>query len=337
MRQRNGDGVILVLTNSEDGIHSDIVISKLLAIGEEVFRFDSDRFTSGDISVSFLFPDDKETKFSIIFGDEHVCSSEIKSVWYRRPNYFKFSIDDFVQRSYAEREVVNFLEGLWRIIEDKVFWLSKSRSLENARKKMYQLELASRLGLLVPRTIVTNNPGEVIRFYRECNSKIVCKAIYHEFLDYGDKAFNIQTTLVTDRHLERIELVKVMPSLFQEYIDKAYELRVTIVGDRLFPVKIDSQNNPLTIVDWRNPACINNLEYSSIKLGRELESTCLEMLDILDLQFGAFDFVVGKNGKTYFLEVNPNGQWYWIENITGMLISDAIVDLLRKGGDGGEC
>ncbi|MCQ3024054.1 hypothetical protein NLO85_26790, partial [Pseudomonas savastanoi] len=37
-----------------------------------------------------------------------------------------------------------------------------------------------------------------------------------------------------------------------------------------------------------------------------------------------------QDGKLWFLEINPNGQWAWIENQTGYPIAAAIVDELES-------
>lgn len=321
---------VLVLTNTEDGKHSEVVISKLLQRGERVFRFDSDALSSGKCKISFS-SSSHQTGFVMEYGGALLKSEEIKSVWYRRPNRFGLSMKDSVQKNYAEAELRSFLDGLWAILEKRgTFWLNKPTSLERSRKKLFQLELAERKGMLIPRTIVSNDPAEVLRFYRACQEKMIFKAIYHEYLDYGDHVYNIPTTLVSGSHLKKIDLVKRVPTLFQEFIEKDYELRVTVVGDRVFPAKIDSQKNPLAVVDWRNPLCVKELDYSRIELDRDTTNFCLEMLRDMDLQFGAFDFVVDKKGRIFFLEVNPNGQWYWLEECAGLLISDAIVDILSQ-------
>jgi glutathione synthase/RimK-type ligase-like ATP-grasp enzyme len=181
----------------------------------------------------------------------------------------------------------------------------------------------------IPKTIITNDPEKVRTFHGTCPKGMIFKAVNLEFLNYGEKSYNIPTTLITADHLRKIDLVRRSPAIFQELIVKDYELRVTVVGKKVFPVKIDSQKNPLTIVDWRNPLCIDKLDYSVTTLDPRIELFCLEMLRTLRLQFGAFDFIVDKEGNLYFLEVNPNGQWYWLEDMAGALISDAIVDILR--------
>ncbi len=321
---------VLVLTNTEDGAHSEVVISKLRAGGERVFRMNSDRISTGALKIK-LVADSRDTNFVFEDNGDRLVSEEIGSVWYRRPNHFNLSIRDPVQKAYAEREITSLLEGLWTLVSPEVVWVSKPSALEAGRKKVNQLKLGREMGLRIPRTVVSNDPAEVRSFYEDCGGKMIFKAIYHEFLNYGDKAFNIPTTLIQPQHLDRLDLVRNMPALFQEFIEKRYEFRVTVVGEQVFAVKIDSQSNPLTVVDWRNPACINDLSYSVAELPGGVTDVCIEMLRRLDLAFGAFDFVVSTAGELYFLEVNPNGQWYWLEHQTGVLISDAIVDTLKQG------
>lgn len=320
---------ILILTNSEDGKHTDVVLEKLQRANQNVFRFDSDRFASGELIIEFR-TNHQECGFTMRFRDQTLDSRNIKSVWYRRPNYFNLQIQDLIQRRYAEDEMRILLEGLWATMPQGVFWLSNPRSLEQARKKLFQLKLAREIGFLAPETIITNDPNRIREFFKICNGKIVFKALYHEFLNYGDHTFNIPTTLITEKHMDKIELIRNMPSLFQRFIEKEYELRVTMIEDKVFAVKIDSQANSLTVVDWRHPEYIDKLSYAEVELPCEISNRCQYMLKQLGLAFGAFDFVMSKDGKIYFLEVNPNGQWYWIEDLVGVLISDAIITTLSK-------
>lgn len=322
--------VILALTNSADGKHSEVVISKLIEKGEKVFRFDSDRFATGETTITFS-PSAAPGKFLITSGKESLQSCNIKSVWYRRPNHFNLSIADPIQKDYAEREIRSFLENVWSGLESEkcISFLSQPSQIEKARKKLSQLTLALQYGMRIPKTIVTNNPKEALTFHKTCHDGMIFKAVNNEFLNYGKKSYNIPTTLINTKHLENINLIKKNPVIFQELIQKNHELRVTVVGKKIFPIKIDSQKNPLTVVDWRNPLCIDKLDHKVTTIDSKTEAFCFKMLRVLGLRFGAFDFIVDKTGKLYFLEVNPNGQWYWLEDMTGVLISDAIADILK--------
>jgi glutathione synthase/RimK-type ligase-like ATP-grasp enzyme len=51
---------------------------------------------------------------------------------------------------------------------------------------------------------------------------------------------------------------------------------------------------------------------------------CLSFMQRMGLNFGCFDFIVTPDNRYVFLECNPNGQWLWIEQETGMKISEAI-------------
>ena len=53
------------------------------------------------------------------------------------------------------------------------------------------------------------------------------------------------------------------------------------------------------------------------------------LLDALGLRFAALDFVVAPDGRWWFLECHPNGQWAWIGEETGMPIACALADALE--------
>lgn len=224
--------------------------------------------------------------------------------------------------------MTSFLEGLW-LSTSQVFWMNDPLRLEAARKKVLQLQVAAELGFLIPRTIITNNPDEVLEFYNTCSDGIVFKALYREFLDYGGgKGFNIPTTLITARHLQNLGMIKKIPSQFQEFIEKSAEVRVTIIGENIFSVLIAPRDTPPVDVDWRHPSVMQKLSYTETDLPPHVETFCRTVMKKLGLTFGAFDFIISKNEEWYFLEVNPNGQWYYCEEWAGVLISDAIVAIL---------
>lgn len=136
----------------------------------------------------------------------------------------------------------------------------------------------------------------------------------------GQKCELIQTSRI-DTYIE--EDISLTPIYVQEYVEKYYELRITIVDDKIYPVRIDAYN----IVDWRVNQEYN--KYSLVDIPKNIENKCLEMLKILNLKFGAFDFIVNKKEEFIFLEVNPNGQWLWLEEILDLNISQEIVRYLQ--------
>lgn len=103
-----------------------------------------------------------------------------------------------------------------------------------------------------------------------------------------------------------------------------------MVGDKVFACEIHSQENQRTIDDWRhyNFDDLKDVKHLVHKLPSEVQDKCIRMADHFGLNFATFDLVLTPDGKYVFLEMNPNGQWLWIEDLTGLPISEAITDLL---------
>lgn len=71
-----------------------------------------------------------------------------------------------------------------------------------------------------------------------------------------------------------------------------------------------------------------------VRVPDEVAGAVRVMMDRLGLAFGAFDFIVRRDGQWVFIELNPNGQWAWIEQEVGLPISAALADVLEKGAIG---
>jgi len=210
------------------------------------------------------------------------------------------------------------------------FWISDPVALSKARKKILQWKIARGLGLLVPDTLITNEPDRIIDFYNRHEKRIVIKSMEQAFMEYPSTSYNMPTTLFPETALSQLELVARLPVLFQACIEKQHELRITVVEEDIFAVKIDSQKFTETSIDWRHPAFINRLHHELVDLPETIKSKCLEMLRSLNLKFGAFDFIVTPEGRYVFLEVNPNGQWYWMEHLIKVPISDSLARALAR-------
>ena len=173
--------------------------------------------------------------------------------------------------------------------------------------------------------------GEYIIYYR---GKIV-GGIYDDRLLVKP----IKSGLIADKDVPKVvftnqlkekprkEQIEFSPNLFQAHIKKLYDERVTMVGEKAFAVLIDSQSNVDTLVDWRRGEC--PLKHTKRELPDKVLKQCISLLQTLNLRFGAIDFILDKNSNFIFLEINPNGQWAWIEKQTEYQISNEIVNLLE--------
>ena len=53
-------------------------------------------------------------------------------------------------------------------------------------------------------------------------------------------------------------------------------------------------------------------------------------MDPHDLQYGAIENVLTPDGQFVFLEINPNGQWLWLDDMLSLGITTAIAEWLTK-------
>jgi glutathione synthase/RimK-type ligase-like ATP-grasp enzyme len=96
----------------------------------------------------------------------------------------------------------------------------------------------------------------------------------------------------------------------------------------VFPAEIYSQHSEQAAVDWR--AAYQDLRYGVHQLPEEIRKKCLELMQKLGLIFATIDMVLTPDGRYVFLELNPNGQWEWIENATSLPICSTLVDMLTE-------
>ena len=117
-----------------------------------------------------------------------------------------------------------------------------------------------------------------------------------------------------------------VPILLQEEIKKDGDIRVTVVGNKVFSAFLNHEGYE---VDWRKTN--NNSKWIKYKLPKDIEKNCIRLCKELKLEFGAIDLIKSIEGNYIFLELNPNGQWVWIEEKTGLPISNGIVNHLSRG------
>lgn len=118
--------------------------------------------------------------------------------------------------------------------------------------------------------------------------------------------------------------------LFQVKIKAVYDVRLTVVGDKLFPAQIH-RTRATGDLDWRKTS--QDLCYQPCGVPLGVACGVRRLMRSLELTFGALDFAldfaVDDAGRWWFYEINPNGQWFWIERGTGLPISIALAELLE--------
>lgn len=312
---------VLLITNKSD-VTTDFVVEKLKVKGIEFYRFNTeDLYTVVSFTFDFnnnkylLYDNKKDIKINLL---------DFSSVYFRRPILPTFSEDKSLtvgERRFLQTEAYYTLEGLYKIL-DRKFWISKVNAIRNTENKFFQLMLAKEIGFIIPQSLATNIPKKLNEFTK--GKQCIIKPV-HNGRVFNDKDLSVVYTSELHEGFDD-ESIQCSTAYVQEKIDKKYDVKVTVVGKHFFATAIYSQNVVETKVDWRKGN--HNLRHERIKLPQEVEEKCLKLMSYLNLEYSAIDFVVDKQGNYNFLEINPNGQWAWIEKQTGYNISGALADLL---------
>jgi len=138
----------------------------------------------------------------------------------------------------------------------------------------------------------------------------------------------IYTTKIERQDLEKINDIHYAPCMFQEYVPKKTEFRVTIIGDIINSAEIFSQKSTKTMHDWRKYDNFDKTLYHTAKLPNTIEEQLLKLMKKMGLKFGGVDLIRTPSDDFIFLEVNPNGRWWWIQELTRMNIAKDIAEYL---------
>jgi hypothetical protein len=319
--------MILIVTEPDDP-HANRVEAKLRARGARPFRFDfADYPTRASLSVQL---GGGRKQVLLDRGGEVIDLAECRAGWLRRPSQprTRGRVAIPVLSRYAEEECMRSMQELVNTLQ--IDWLpGPLHAVRRADCKQLQLEMAMGLGLEIPPTLITSDPDRFLAFYREHGGNLIDKlpsTVMPSNLRTGRELMRF-TQAVSTRDVGYARRLRHSPMLFQANVPKRFELRITVVGASVLAAEIHSQSTRRTQVDWRHYDW-GHTPYRPHNLPDAVETACLAMVERLGLRFGAIDMIVTPDDRYVFLEINPNGQWMWIEDETGLPISDAICDVL---------
>jgi hypothetical protein len=309
--------MILIVTHSKD-LGADFVIRHLLASKSAYLRLDTDKLGTSE----YFFGSNLEPEVHV--QDRLIKKSEVTAIWARRfalPEILaqvKPDYADFVKRELAT-VMDAFLEGA-----PEVFQINTSSADRIAGNRILQSELARKIGLAVPESLVTQDVAAANAFL-DRHVAVVCKALSFGRLSSTPAAELVSYTSIASRDLSLDGLAQC-PALFQEKIPKRFDWRITTVGDRAFSARAAA--SPETRhVDWRTQEDAAT-KFEAAEPPTKIIESLIQLARDSGIVYGAHDLIESETGEFYFLETNPAGQWGWLELTLGLQIGRSIADEL---------
>jgi hypothetical protein len=328
-----------ILIVSEPGdLHSDAVAYALRRKGHLCdCLFTTDFPTLLGLSLH-LAPGDRTGRFLMRGPDvtEEDASEPFDTVWMRRPGSPVLPEEMHPgDREIAARQCEYLLAGVAPFLdrETKTFWVNHPASDVAAQQKACQLRSAARVGLTIPETLISNDPAEIRPFLRRHGGvaahKLLRPACWVSQGDAGERVFSAYTVAVMEEQLPDDSVLRLCPAIVQPLLEKDFEVRVACLGDFLLAVRIHSQTDSRAATDWR--AGQFHVEMEPYTLPAEVAEGCRRLLRELGLTYGSLDFVMTPQGAPIFLEVNPQGQFLFLELRAGLPLLDMFSEFLAAG------
>lgn len=268
--------------------------------------------------------------------DFETTDNKYDVVWYRRPK--KPILPDTIHpddKDNAKKENYLLHQSIWHVIAPHATWINPHEGASRANCKLLQLKTAANIGLKIPPTLISNDPARIKNFLQSNkNNDVVYKTLTPVMWFEENVVRLAYTREITTKDLPSDQVLQSVPGIFQKKIKKAYELRVTYCGNYPVAVKLFSQEHRDGKTDWRHIPP-KELKLEPYKLPAKVDYLCREMMKKLGIVFGCFDFIVTPDGEYYFLEVNEQGQFLWIEEVNpDIKMLDIFAECLINGVNG---
>ncbi len=263
---------------------------------------------------------------------QSLSRADYRTLWVRRPGSV-FPLDkiaDTAERAVAEDELRAFISGVVNWLEVGKFVVNPSAATVIAGNKTYQFALAESLGLTGAKTLVSNSPRDILAFFDACGGEFVFKPLRPALWTISETQKSIvPTTLITDRSLLTGSDLSSAPGIYQEKIVKQGEIRATFMGRSVFcwEKRFDRRPHEELEIDWRG--MYKDCDHRQHELPADIVDKCHRLMKVLGLVYGAFDFALDADGSYHFLEVNPQGQFLWGDQVgVGLNQLEAFAEFL---------
>lgn len=266
--------------------------------------------------ITIVNPDVRMSDISIQYNNNCSNSSiEFDLVWARRKNTLHttkniyFDTDVFINVAQSNQDAMHeFLnQNRLRCINDP----NHSVLIEN---KAMQLSVAIQSGFMVPPTVITSHYETLMNFY-ESERELIVK----NMRSIGGEPTG---TFIFDPRLANKESCGKSFSIYQKYIKGKDHYRVVVFGEKIFSF-VYCSNNVDSRLDARNRAEL-------VKLGTDVEVILLKFLEIAGLKMGVFDLKKSDDGELFFLEINQQGAFAYLDPLTGTPLLKEFSDFIYR-------
>lgn len=250
----------------------------------------------------------------VCLGPHEIEAGDV--IWIRRPNPpFPNPGVAGADREFAESEYrwhsLSVLHLLEHLPVRSINPYSASRAINN---KAVQLHLASLAGLPRPASVLTNSPRAVREFMLDPSRRAICKAyLPHVWKREGSESVSVTEAFeFRTGDLPGDEILTYAPAIYQEMVVKDADVRMVLLGTTVYSFLVRTTINAL---DWRQELGQGRASVEPVPTPPEVEAAVLAFAGMAGIEFGSLDFAVDRDGRWWFLEINEQGQFLWLDGL----------------------
>lgn len=306
---------VLIISNRYD-FSSDFIAVELENQKIPYFRINRDELKDYVIEFNPLIPSIKGSFKNVNFC---ISKDKLKSIYFRAPTFLRDIFQDNIneEEQLIRSQWTAFVRSL-SVFED-IVWLNNPIDIYKAEIKPHQLFIANKIGFNVPSTIISNKTLNIDYDY------IAIKSIDTAIINLGKEEGFVYTELYKRKEIKEEKYSS--PFFIQHGLVPKTDIRVTVVENEVIAVKISKKGNEKIDIDWRRLK--EELNYEIIELPEQIKHLCIQFLKEFNLKFGGIDLIY-HNNEYYFIEINPIGEWSWLQQNTGVRFDKVIVNSLNK-------
>jgi MvdD pre-ATP grasp domain len=321
--------MLLIITNSIDST-ADHLTAALGRGGVPFIRFDTDKCLS---SLRFNY---RAAAPRIHINGVTYAPDDFTNVWYRRPERLRMpGANASPETEFTLDEWSAALEGFFAHIPEKR-WMNHPAREAVASHKLHQLTRAVEIGFTIPDTLVTQEPDELHEFYSRHGGRVIAKPMANGHVER--KGNGADTLIFTNRvraaDVEDCSDLAGCPTLFQAEVSKRSDVRITVVDCGVHAVELiagDLDGQQRCDIRRNHMSDVMHTPVSPPPAIREL---VMALVASYGLRYSAIDMAIDKRGEWIFFEINPNGQWAWMDLKGASDIASTFVATFRTGSSG---
>jgi len=244
-------------------------------------------------------------------------------IWNRHSYIFKKSIanayNELLNSKFAKfykQEIdIIFEHTLDSLNRENLFGWQKKTTIN----KLNVLRVAKKIGLKTPDTKIIGG--------LDCidHHNYITKSI-SEIITIEDEKNTYRNFTRTINKKDTSSQSQIFPSLIQSIIPKGFDLRIFIFKEIHFSCLISTNNNNH---DYRLNLHENNTYHIPYKIEEEIINRIRHLFNYFDLDCGSVDFIANEGSLT-FLEINPEGQFNFMEQHCNYPINESIFKLIQQ-------